>query len=97
MYYPCYSFWQVEYFNVGTPVSNQYYIGSAKGEIYGLDHSKERFGSPEVIMTLRPDTDIPGLLLTGEANITSVQLYIQTTNFVKLFTITILFRICIYR
>jgi len=56
----------VEYFTVGSPVSNKYYLGSAKGEIYGLDHSKERFASPEIVMNLRPDTDIPGLAITGK-------------------------------
>ena len=49
---------------VGTPVSNKYYLGAPSGEMYGLDQGKNRF-SPEVIATLRPDTDIPGLYLTG--------------------------------
>ena len=56
---------QVEYFEVGSPVTNRYYIGSARGEIYGLDHDTSRF-SPEVVMSLRPETDIPGLYLTGK-------------------------------
>ena len=56
---------QVEYFDVGTPLSNQYYINSAEGEIYGLEHDLRRF-SPEVVMNLRPETDIPGLFLTGK-------------------------------
>jgi all-trans-retinol 13,14-reductase len=60
---------QVEHFEVGSPVSNSYYIGSPRGEIYGLDHSVQRFGSPEVNMHLRPDTDIPGLLLTGDKRV----------------------------
>jgi all-trans-retinol 13,14-reductase len=51
--------------DVGTPVTNKHYIAAPKGEIYGLDHTVERFGSPEIMMTLRPETDIPGLYLTG--------------------------------
>ena len=31
----------VEYFDVGTPVTNRYYIRANKGEMYGLDHNKE--------------------------------------------------------
>ncbi|XP_064648110.1 all-trans-retinol 13,14-reductase-like [Lineus longissimus] len=57
---------KLDYFEVGSPLSNKYYIGSPKGEVYGLDHDKARFGSPEVAMTLRPDTDVPGLFLTGQ-------------------------------
>jgi all-trans-retinol 13,14-reductase len=57
---------KVEYFDVGSPVTNKYYIGSARGEIYGLDHTAKRFGSPEVMMHLRPTTDIPNLLITGQ-------------------------------
>ena len=58
------------YFEVGTPVTNKYYLGSAKGEIYGLDHSLSRF-SPEIIAQLRPCTKIPGLYLTGQDILTA--------------------------
>lgn len=54
-----------EFFDVGSPLSNQYYIASSKGEIYGLDHNKDRF-SPETCVNLRPKTTIPGLYLTGQ-------------------------------
>jgi len=57
---------KVEYIEVGSPVTNKYYIGSSRGEIYGLDHTTHRFGSPQVTMHLRPDTGIPNLLLTGQ-------------------------------
>ena len=56
---------KVEYFEVGTPLSNQFYIASSKGEIYGCDHNKERF-SPITTAMMRPDTPIPGLYLTGQ-------------------------------
>merc|ERR1712032_642860 len=36
-----------------------------RGEIYGLDHSIERF-DPLMVAKLRPATDVPGLLLTGQ-------------------------------
>ncbi|EDO43555.1 predicted protein [Nematostella vectensis] len=56
---------KVEYFDVGSPVSNNYYIASPRGEIYGIDHNVERF-SPESAVNLRPETAIPGLYLTGQ-------------------------------
>jgi all-trans-retinol 13,14-reductase len=31
---------KVEYFDVGTPVTNNYYIGASAGEMYGADHNK---------------------------------------------------------
>ena len=54
-----------DYFDIGTPLTNNYYIGSPKGEIYGLDHTISRF-NPEVSYQLRPATAIPGLYLTGQ-------------------------------
>jgi all-trans-retinol 13,14-reductase len=32
----------VEYIEVGTPITNKYYLRANKGEMYGLDHNKER-------------------------------------------------------
>ena len=58
-------FFQLEYFDVGTPLSNKYYLGCPSGEMYGLNHVQERI-KPEVIMQLRPETEVPGLYLTGE-------------------------------
>lgn len=49
---------------VGTPVTNKYYLAASSGEMYGLDHGKNRF-SPETFAALRSDTGIPGLFLTG--------------------------------
>ena len=54
-----------EYFEVGTPLSNQYYLGSHGGEVYGVDHDVTRF-SPSVLMELRPETGVKGLFLTGQ-------------------------------
>ena len=41
----------VDYVDIGTPVTNAYYIAAPHGEIYGLDHTKTRM-SPEVIFLL---------------------------------------------
>ncbi|PVD31233.1 hypothetical protein C0Q70_06645 [Pomacea canaliculata] len=54
-----------EYMEVGTPVTNKYYLAASSGEMYGLDHGKNRF-SPETFAALRSDTGIPGLFLTGQ-------------------------------
>merc|ERR1712086_997395 len=52
--------------SVGTPLSNQHYIAAPRGEIYGLDHNHARFADPQLVMELRPETDIPGLYLSGQ-------------------------------
>lgn len=54
-----------KYFDVGSPLSNNYYIGSPKGEIYGLDHTKSRY-DPAVVAELRATTSVPGLFMTGQ-------------------------------
>ena len=56
---------KLEYMDVGTPLSNQYYLGTPRGEVYGIDHNTVRF-SPEAILELRPEIGIPGLYLTGQ-------------------------------
>jgi len=55
----------IEVTEIGSPVTNKYYLGQPHGEIYGLDHTKERF-EPWMVARLRPTTDIPGLILTGQ-------------------------------
>jgi all-trans-retinol 13,14-reductase len=55
----------IDYKDIGSPVTNKHYIAQPHGEIYGLDHSKERM-SPWMSAQLRPKTDIPGLYLTGQ-------------------------------
>lgn len=54
-----------EYLEVGTPVTNQYYLAQPSGEMYGLYQGKSRF-TPEVIASFRAETDIPSLYLTGQ-------------------------------
>jgi len=48
-----------------SPATNNYYLAQPHGEIYGLDHSMERF-QPMMLAQLRPETDIPGLYLSGQ-------------------------------
>ncbi|XP_072028858.1 all-trans-retinol 13,14-reductase-like [Amphiura filiformis] len=56
---------RVEYFEAATPVTNKFYIGAMKGEMYGLDHNKERFQA-KLWSRMRPETNIPNLYLTGQ-------------------------------
>ncbi|KAK3603232.1 hypothetical protein CHS0354_007562 [Potamilus streckersoni] len=60
---------KLEYMDVGTPLSNKHYLGAPKGEMYGLNNTLSRF-SPEVSMELRPQTNIPGLYITGQDVVT---------------------------
>lgn len=59
-------FLQVDYIDAGTPITNTHYIGAPKGEIYGADHGIARF-SPELSATVRPETPLKNLYLTGES------------------------------
>ena len=59
-----YLLFQMEYIDVGTPLSNKYYLGQPEGEMYGMKHSLNRF-YPENSVHLRAESGIPGLYLTG--------------------------------
>ncbi|KAL5016116.1 hypothetical protein ScPMuIL_005705 [Solemya velum] len=54
----------VDYFNVGTPITNRYYLGQQRGEMYGVGVEKRY--DVEVSMHIRPETEVPGLFLTGQ-------------------------------
>ena len=56
---------KLEYIEVGTPLSNQFYLESYKGEVYGLDHDIDRF-DPFIQTDLRPQLPVNGLYLTGQ-------------------------------
>ncbi|XP_013411792.1 putative all-trans-retinol 13,14-reductase [Lingula anatina] len=56
---------KVEYMTVGSPLTNKYYYGAPRGELYGLEENRARC-SAEISTELRPDVGIPGLLLTGQ-------------------------------
>eukprot|EP00929_Paragymnodinium_shiwhaense_P122099 TRINITY_DN94654_c0_g1_i1.p1 TRINITY_DN94654_c0_g1~~TRINITY_DN94654_c0_g1_i1.p1 ORF type:complete len:661 (+),score=74.62 TRINITY_DN94654_c0_g1_i1:214-1983(+) len=60
---------KVGHFEAGTPLSNNYYIGSNKGEIYGADHNADRFALHNLIAA-RPDvTGITNLVVAGQDNL----------------------------
>ncbi|XP_014814195.1 PREDICTED: all-trans-retinol 13,14-reductase isoform X1 [Calidris pugnax] len=56
---------RIEYISGGTPLTNQHYIASPKGEIYGIDHNITRMKA-ETIATVRAQTAVPNLYLTGQ-------------------------------
>jgi len=53
---------RVDYWEVSTPLSMQWFCGYGRGELYGLDHDPARLRQS----WLRPRTRIPGLWLTGQ-------------------------------
>ena len=55
----------IDYVEIGSPLSNKFYLAQPNGEIYGLDHGRERFDA-KTCSQLRASTDIPGLYLTGQ-------------------------------
>lgn len=52
----------IDYAEIATPLSTQYFCEYRTGEIYGLDHRVERFRQP----WLQPRTPIKNLYLTGQ-------------------------------
>ena len=55
------------YKDFATPITNKHYIAQPYGELYGLDHTAKRM-APSMAAKLRPETDIPGLYLTGQVS-----------------------------
>ena len=53
---------KVAFYDLGTPLSTNYYFGETQGESYGLACTCERYKEE----WLRPTTAIPGLILTGQ-------------------------------
>ncbi|HSA60225.1 MAG TPA: NAD(P)/FAD-dependent oxidoreductase [bacterium] len=53
---------KVDYSEVSTPLSTRHFANYDHGEIYGLDHTPERFR----LRWLRPRTPVDGLYLTGQ-------------------------------
>ena len=52
----------IDYYELSTPLSTRHFNAYEEGEIYGLDHTPERFK----VTGLRPNTPVPGLWLTGQ-------------------------------
>lgn len=57
---------KVDYYEVSTPQSTNWFSGYRNGELYGLDHTPERLQQD----WLGPRTRIPGLWLTGQDTLT---------------------------
>jgi all-trans-retinol 13,14-reductase len=53
---------RVDYYEVSTPLSTNWFGGYQRGELYGLEHTSQRLQQD----WLRPKTTIPGLWLTGQ-------------------------------
>ena len=48
---------------MGSPLTFNHYLNSERGEVYGLESHPARFCEDD---WLRPETPLPGLLLTGQ-------------------------------
>ena len=53
---------RVDYVETSTPLSTAWFCRYSQGELYGLNHTPERFDQ----RWLRPKTKVPGLYLTGQ-------------------------------
>ena len=53
---------KIDHCELSTPLSTVHFVNYRKGEIYGLDHTPQRFAQK----FLRPQTPIKNLFLTGQ-------------------------------
>jgi all-trans-retinol 13,14-reductase len=58
---------KVDHYELSTPLTTQHFVNYEKGEIYGLDHSPQRFRQP----FLQPRTPIRNFYLTGQDIVTA--------------------------
>ncbi|MGK0291382.1 MAG: all-trans-retinol 13,14-reductase [bacterium] len=58
---------KIDYYELSTPLSTKHFCSYDKGEIYGVDHTPERFR----LDWLQPRTPIKNLLLTGQDIVTN--------------------------
>jgi all-trans-retinol 13,14-reductase len=58
---------KVDHYELSTPVTTRHFMHYAKGEIYGIDHSPQRFQQ----RFLRPHTPIKNFFLTGQDIVTA--------------------------
>ncbi|WP_378174820.1 phytoene desaturase family protein [Aquimarina sp. SS2-1] len=57
----------VDHYELSTPLSTEHFVNYEKGEIYGIDHTPDRFRQK----FLQPRTPIKGLYLTGQDIVTA--------------------------
>ena len=57
---------KVAFSEISTPLTTAHFAGYSRGELYGLDHTPQRFRAG----FLKPTTPIPGLYLTGQDIVT---------------------------
>ena len=61
----------VDFFELGTPVTFARHLGSPKGVWYGFNHNRQRFRPQTFYLDLRPDCPtLPGLYMTGQDVVT---------------------------
>lgn len=58
---------RVDYYELSTPLSSKHFMGHTFGELYGLDHSPERFSNKH----LKPSTPIKKLYMAGQDIVTA--------------------------
>ncbi len=58
---------EVDYYEVGSPLSFSHYYNSQRGALYGLDHDLKRYEPKTFFLRLRPEVpEVPQLYLTGQ-------------------------------
>ncbi|MDX2002482.1 MAG: NAD(P)/FAD-dependent oxidoreductase [Chitinophagales bacterium] len=57
---------KIDFYELSTPLSTKHFVNYQHGEIYGLEHTPERFR----LKNLRPQTPIKNLYLTGQDIVT---------------------------
>ncbi|XP_030057638.1 all-trans-retinol 13,14-reductase isoform X1 [Microcaecilia unicolor] len=56
---------KIDCISSGSPLSNQHYIASSRGEFYGISHDIQRW-TPESVALFRAQTDIKNLYMSGQ-------------------------------
>mmetsp|Transcript_104954 Transcript_104954/g.203138 ORF Transcript_104954/g.203138 Transcript_104954/m.203138 type:complete len:616 (+) Transcript_104954:80-1927(+) len=54
----------VAFTELGTPLTNNHFMATTEGEVYGIAHTTQRYSQWQ--SDLKPSTPVPGLFLTGQ-------------------------------